>query len=354
MGEVMGEHIDRLMVDLARVRVGRYLRKGEGGKIEDVSGYVRIQDILAVTKEWEKTTKDYTSRINAAPDAATKGKLHGELAKKQEAFGKKVADLKAQHEATRRLPRTESSVDQAAMKKADDVLKRAAAKAFEPGGGSTKAREDAARAYRKEHPSPKGTIDAPKKKGDWAKAGTPEYDKEVEEFRGMIQRSGGVKRASDYKTSKGNKPLAQPNPETVAKVKAQQDKLPSRFRTFVDDSVKTQKKKAPKRLTSEEVAANKKAGKTTKVYGYAGPKRSAKETKAILEKQHKGEYLGDDGGGNQIKVGNGASIKAGPDKGQSGTVVGRAKGGGIVVRIGSGVQAREVLVDPDELRMKRS
>ena len=63
------------------------------------------------------------------------------------------------------------------------------------------------------------------------------------------------------------------------------------------------------------------------------------------------EYLGHDASGNEIKVGSPVKILAGPDKGNTAEVTGQAKGGGLSVRIGSGLQKRTAVVDPDEVRV---
>lgn len=98
----------------------------------------------------------------------------------------------------------------------------------------------------------------------------------------------------------------------------------------------------------------KKAGTPTKVRGYAGPRRSAKEAKAILRKQREGEFLGHDANGNEIKVGGRVHINAGPDKGMSGTVTGQVQGGGVSVELKQSLgKTRTAAVDPDELKVIR-
>jgi hypothetical protein len=67
----------------------------------------------------------------------------------------------------------------------------------------------------------------------------------------------------------------------------------------------------------------------------------------------KGEFLGHDANGNEIKQGSPVLVTAGPDKGLRGTVRGVAKGGGVRVEVAGNLgKTREVLVDPDELRVK--
>jgi hypothetical protein len=64
-------------------------------------------------------------------------------------------------------------------------------------------------------------------------------------------------------------------------------------------------------------------------------------------------FLGHDANGNEIKEGSPVLVTAGPDKGIRGTVRGIAKGGGVRVEVAGNLgKTREVLVDPDELRVK--
>lgn len=64
-------------------------------------------------------------------------------------------------------------------------------------------------------------------------------------------------------------------------------------------------------------------------------------------------FLGHDSNGNEIREGSPVLVTAGPDKGVRGTVRGIAKGGGVRVEVAGNLgKTREVLVDPDELRVK--
>lgn len=83
------------------------------------------------------------------------------------------------------------------------------------------------------------------------------------------------------------------------------------------------------------------------VKGYLRKSKSGKIMPVVGHER----FLGNDKNGNNIEIGKRAKIEAGPDKGQSGTVRGLSKGGGIQIEVGSGMQKRTILADPDELRI---
>jgi hypothetical protein len=76
-----------------------------------------------------------------------------------------------------------------------------------------------------------------------------------------------------------------------------------------------------------------------------------KTGKGIVRVKSYTRFLGHDASGNEITVGSPVKIIAGPDKGSTAEVTGQTQGGGISVRIGFGLQKRQAVVDPDELRV---
>jgi hypothetical protein len=235
----MGDHTDRLneKVGLARVRVGRYLRKGESGKIEDVEAYVR--------------------RGLSVPEA---------------------------HQ----------------LKIAKDTLKMPSAMQGVMGGPSP---EQARKTVQRLEGKAKKT-----KKGDWAKPGSAEYEEEVGQFRKMLGESGGV------------------TPIT--------------------------RKQTPGQRSSAQAAALRAQPSSQ---GKLGSTKAREEAAREYRKEKPSPtFLGHDGAGNEIREGNAARVIAGPDKGLTGIVRGIAKGGGVRIEVAGNLgKTREVLVDPDELRMKR-
>lgn len=252
----MGEKVEHLRVELAQIKVGRYLRKGESGKIEDVEGYLR------------------------AGIAAARGAGRAVDARALEAV------------------RSGKGVDQFS----DEEIKRAFARAPKP--KKTKADIDTAISAKA----------PPKfKKGEAVlfrtKSGGPWQGGKVAEANPAGSGGPAARRLNPSYEITDNYGFRHTIPEDSSLVKS-----PT-----------------------------------------ASTKRNAKEAakqKARPAVSYKGDHLGDDGAGNMIRDGSPVRVVAGPDKGERGVVVGTAKGGGIRVKVGTGVQAREMLVDPDELRVK--
>jgi hypothetical protein len=106
-----------------------------------------------------------------------------------------------------------------------------------------------------------------------------------------------------------------------------------------------QKSSAQAELLRKQPSSQGKTGST---------KKREDAAKEYRKKNPSPTFLGHDGAGNEIREGSRAGVIAGPDKGLTGVVRGIAKGGGVRIEVAGNLgKTREVLVDPDELRMKR-
>ena len=158
--------------------MGRYLRKGESGKVESVEAYVRkglsVPEAhqLKIAKDTLKMPGPMAGVMGGpSPDQARKTveRLEGKI-------NKKVP------EGYRPL----SPAD----KKASETLQRAAANAFKPGGGSTSAREAAGAAYRIDNPSP--FVDRPKaEQAAHYKAAVREYQRMLDAYDAKEEAAKG-------------------------------------------------------------------------------------------------------------------------------------------------------------------
>lgn len=304
----MGEKVEHLRVELAQIKVGRYLRKGESGKIEDVEGYLRAG--IAAARGAGRAVD--ARALEAVRSGKGVDQFSDEEIKRAFARAPKPSGAK----------KTKADIDAAINLKAPPKFKKGEAVLFRaqasPGGGGSNKWEGGTIA--EAHPAGSGP--------PGARRLYPEYEiKNNYGFRFTIPEDASLVKSPTASTKRNAKEAA-----------AQKARPP------IDSRKPEYNKKADEVLQRAAAQAGKPGGGSTK----------ARETaaKEYRKKNPSPTFLGHDANGSEIKVGSPVSVTGGPDKGERGTVVGTAKGGGIRVKVGTGVQAREMLVDPDELRVK--